>query len=526
MGCFFTLLKKKLDQTKLKNRINRNKNLASHLSEPQRQSVSSSSLSSPASFRAEPINPVYPNIINNFHGGPISASSSSLSEAEQDAVASIAHVPQPRSQYGLTKGLFPTNPHPVPLPRPPPPHSPLKANVSSSGTSSSPLSASRTSSLRYYRYEEILAGCQNFYSSEDRCVLECVSPNNFKASFGDESSSRTVEATVIRVNPSTQDLRDFINEVNTLSSLQHPNICRLIGFHARESSEPRMLLYERLHLGGLDHLLFCSSEDHPVLLDWNSRLKIAICVAQGLAFLHDEGPFKAMYKEFSTANVQVEKDFSAKLSGYGCVGGRSFSEKAIGNMSMETFERGILTPKSNVWSFGIMLLELLTGKKNHDSRHPSEDRNIVKWSWPYLNDEFGLSMIMDPQLNGQYPIKGARMLADVAHQCLQKEPSIRPAMRTLVKNLKMIQEMNYCRVSPSLLLSSLRPEAVRPRLSVSPASPPRSNDTVVSLPLASGAPMLHASRMHTRLPRLPCGSICVVENKVVRQETKHCQESS
>ncbi|MED6115052.1 hypothetical protein PIB30_086456 [Stylosanthes scabra] len=524
MGCFLTLLKKKLDEMKLKNQISRNKNLASHLAEPRRQSVSSSALSSPASFRAEPSNPVFPNIINNFHGGPVSASSSSLSEAEQDAVAAIAHVQQPRCQYGLSNGLFPTHPHPhpVPLPRPPPALSPLKANVSSSPTSS-PVSPSRTSSLRYYRYEEILAACQNF--SSERCVLQCVSSSNFKASFGDDSSSRTVEATVTRVNPSIQDLRDFINEVNTLSSLQHPNICRLIGFHARESSEPRMLLYERLHHGSLDHLLFCSSDDHPVL-DWNSRLKIAICVAQGLAFLHDEGPFKAMYKDFSTANVQVEKDFSAKLSGYGCVGGRGFSEKAVGNMSMETFERGILTPKSNVWSFGIILLELLTGRKNHDSRHPSEDKNIVKWSWPFLNDEFGLSIIMDPQLNGHYPIKGARMLADLAHRCLQKEPSIRPAMRTVVKHLKMIQEANYCRISSLLSLSSSRPETIRPRLSVSPASPPGSKDTVGSLPLPlSGAPMLHASRVHTTLPRLPCGSICVVE-KVVRQETKHCQESS
>ena len=89
-----------------------------------------------------------------------------------------------------------------------------------------------------------------------------------------------------------QGLKEFIDEVNTLASLQHPNICRLLGFHARDGSEPRMLVYERLYHGSLDRLLFGRS-DGPAL-DWSSRMKVAICAAQGLTFLHDEGPFQVM----------------------------------------------------------------------------------------------------------------------------------------------------------------------------------------------------------------------------------------
>ena len=80
--------------------------------------------------------------------------------------------------------------------------------------------------------------------------------------------------------------------MNTLASLQHPSICKLLGFHAHEGSEWRMLVYERLYHGSLDLLLYGKS-DHP-LLDWNARMKVASCAAQGLTFLHDEGPFQVI----------------------------------------------------------------------------------------------------------------------------------------------------------------------------------------------------------------------------------------
>lgn len=89
-----------------------------------------------------------------------------------------------------------------------------------------------------------------------------------------------------------QGLREFLNEVNTLASLQHPNLCKLIGFHARDGSEQRMLVYERLYHGSLDRLLYGRSDGPTV--DWNARMKVAFCAAQGLTFLHEEGPFQVL----------------------------------------------------------------------------------------------------------------------------------------------------------------------------------------------------------------------------------------
>lgn len=187
---------------------------------------------------------------------------------------------------------------------------------------------------------------------------------------------------------------------------------------------------------------------------------------------------------------------------------------------METLEKRLLTPKSNVWSFGIFLLELLTGRKNLDSRHPNEERNLVKWSRPFLADECRLSLIMDPRLKGRFPSKAARTVADIAQRCLQKEPSERPTMRTVVEHIKIIQDMKYsCRFplqepatisrkhmsrSPSLNGIPSHP----PRLSFSPSppsrtqlsgSPPRWSGVPVSLPLHACSSILSLEELDRQL---------------------------
>lgn len=460
MGCFPVLKskKKKPEQTFHPKRVNPQEHTPTTLPEPQ---IPTRSLqSAPPSFRTR-VKPIPLNnttkATNNRTRALSAPSSLDAAEAEQDALASVEFEEQEESKnrVGLTKEQRSSSPQPLPLPSP---HTQSAASFKASGsfksgTASGPLFASGplplpptgTGTLRNFPFDEVAAACHNFFS--DRCISEGLSSVMYRASFGDDASaSKKFEATVTRLNPSNQGLKEFINDVNTLSSLQHPNLCKLLGYHSRDGSDQRMLIYERLFHGSLDRLIYGRSDGPPI--DWNTRIKIALCAAQGLTFLHEEGPFQAMYNEFSTANIQIDKDFSAKLSGYGCAGhipetDISISSVAAANLSVETLERGLLTPKSNVWSFGIVLLELLTGRKNLDSRHPKEERNLVKWSRPFLADDCRLSLIMDPQLKGRFPLKAARTVADIALRCLQKEPSERPTMRSIVDNLKTIQDMKY-----------------------------------------------------------------------------------
>ncbi|KAL6139008.1 hypothetical protein ACLB2K_064286 [Fragaria x ananassa] len=527
MGCFTVLKskKKKSEQTIYIKRVVPKEQTPATLPEPQ---IPTRSLqSAPPSFRnrVKPVQPVNKVTKKNNRTRALSAPST-LDAADQESLASAEYEEPEEPKYwsGILKEQAPPIPQPLPLPSPQGVAALRTTGSFKSLTSSGPLYASGplplppTGTLRNFSFEEVSSACHNF--SSDRCMSEGLSSIMYKASFGEDSSSssKKFEATVTRLHPSTQGLKEFVNEVNTVASLQHPNLCKLLGFHAREGSEQKMLVYERLFHGSLDRFLYGRSDKPPI--DWNTRTKIVLCAAQGLTFLHEEGPFQAMYNEFSTANIQIDKDFSAKLSGYGCAGHIPEAEiytnsVAVANLSVETLERGMLTPKSNVWSFGIVLLELLTGRKNLDSRHPKEEMNIVKWSRPYLADDYRLSLIMDPQLKGRFPAKAARAMADIAQRCLQKDPSERPTMRTVVEHLKIIQDIRHSSRFPLLDPAAFAGKHMSrspslngivtpvPRLSFSPSPPP------VALPSIS--PTRRLAPPISLLPPRSCSTIVTLE---------------
>ncbi|XP_010683512.2 probable serine/threonine-protein kinase PBL11 [Beta vulgaris subsp. vulgaris] len=532
MGCF-TVLKGKKKKTEKSVHIKRvlpQESTPTTLPEPQ---IGSHALqSAPPSFRTrgQPVQPTNKLTYNRMRAlsapsslhGP-DRESSSIEYEEREELKS--HVQLPQEQRS-------PSPQPLPLPSPHGFGSFKSTGSFKAGSSSGPLNASGplplppSGSLRNFSYEEISSACHNI--SSETCTSESLSSINFKASFCDVSSSaRKIEATVTRFYPSAQGLREFMNEVNTLASLQHPNLCKLLGYHAREGSDQRILVYERLHHGSLDQLLYGRSAGPPI--DWNTRVKVALCAAQGLTFLHEQGPFQAMYNEFSTVNIQIDKDFSAKLSGYGCIGllpeaDLSNASPALGNLSVETMEKGILTPKSNVYSFGIVLLEVLTGRKNMDSRRSKEERNLVKWSWPFLADECRLSLIMDPQLKGRFPIKAARTVADIAQKCLQKDPSERPTMRIIVENLKTIQDIKHsCRFplqEPGTVAGKqmFRSPSLPPRQSYSHPSPSQA----YASPISPTRPLT----LPLSLPPRACSSLVSLDELELQEARKSSSSSA
>ncbi|KZV30061.1 putative receptor-like protein kinase [Dorcoceras hygrometricum] len=544
MGCFTVLKskKKKSEQTIFIKCVNPQENSPTMLPEPQTQTRSLQS--APPSFR----NRVKPspsnNAITSGRTRTLSAPSS-LDVTEQDALTSseCEEQEQSTSRVGSIKEYNSPTPQPLPLPSP---HGAISLKTTSSfkmnnnsgllNTSGPlplpptvPLTLQGKGILTNFSYDEIASACHNF--SPERCMSEGISSVIYQASFGDDNSgTRKFEATVTRLHSSNQGWKEFVNDVNSLASLQHPFLCKLVGFFAREGSDHRMLVYERLFYGSLDRILYGRSDGPPI--DWNSRMKVAFCAAQGLTFLHEEGPFQAMFHEFSTVHVQIDKDFSAKLSGYGCLGhipetDISSSSVAMANLSMETLEKGLLTPKSNVWSFGIVLLELLTGKKNLDSRHSKEERNLVKWSRPFLADDCRLSLIMDPQLKGRYPLKAARIVADIAQRCLQVDPSERPTMRIVVEHLKTIQDMKYTSRFPLQ-----EPRAISGKyMSRSPSL----NGIITPAPRSniSPPPTIAASTSLTRLSALPlavppriCSSMQSLEETDRRESNQRSSASS
>lgn len=183
-------------------------------------------------------------------------------------------------------------------------------------------------------------------------------------------------------------------------------------------------------------------------LPWSIRMKIAFGAAKGLAFLH-EAEKPVIYRDFKTSNILLDQDYNAKLSDFGLAKDGPMGDKThvstrimgtYGYAAPEYIMTGHLTPRSDVYSFGVVLLELLTGRKSLDKSRPGREQNLTDWALPLLKEKRKLLNIVDPRLEGDYPIKGFQKAAMLAYHCLNRNPKARPLMRDIVDSLEPLQE--------------------------------------------------------------------------------------
>ncbi|CAI9260408.1 unnamed protein product [Lactuca saligna] len=236
--------------------------------------------------------------------------------------------------------------------------------------------------------------------------------------------------------------REWLAEVNYLGQLQHPNLVKLIGYCCEE--DHRLLVYEYMASGSLEKHLFrrvCAT------LTWSRRMKIALDAAKGLAFLHDaERPI--IYRDFKTSNILLDADFNAKLSDFGLAKDGPMGDQThvstrvmgtYGYAAPEYVMTGHLTARSDIYGFGVVLLEMLIGRRAMDKSRPSREHNLVEWARPLLVHNKKLVRILDPRMEGQYSSKTAFKVANLAYQCLSQNPKGRPIMTQVVETLQSIQ---------------------------------------------------------------------------------------
>ncbi|XP_059623334.1 probable serine/threonine-protein kinase PIX13 isoform X2 [Cornus florida] len=236
------------------------------------------------------------------------------------------------------------------------------------------------------------------------------------------------------------------SEVNFLGRLSHPNLVKLLGY-CWEDKE-LLLVYEFMQKGSLEnHLFRRSSAVEP--LSWDIRLKIAIGAARGLAFLHtSEG--HVIYRDFKASNILLDGNYNAKISDFGLAklgpsGGNSHVTTRVmgtyGYAAPEYIATGHLYVKSDVYGFGVVLLEVLTGMRALDTKRPSGQQNLVEWTRPLLSQKRKLKSIMDVRIEGQYSTKAALEAAQLTLKCLEAEPKNRPSMKEVVEVLERIEAM-------------------------------------------------------------------------------------
>ncbi|WCJ34668.1 Protein kinase superfamily protein [Euphorbia peplus] len=256
-------------------------------------------------------------------------------------------------------------------------------------------------------------------------------------------ASQTIVVAIKELNPDgLQGDREWLAEVNYLGQLSHPNLVRLIGYCCED--DHRLLVYEYMASGSLEKHLF---RRVGCTLTWSKRMKIALDAAKGLAFLHC-AERSIIYRDFKTSNILLDENFNAKLSDFGLAKDGPMGDQThvstrvmgtYGYAAPEYVMTGHLTARSDVYGFGVVLLELLLGRRALDKGRPSREHNLVEWARPLLNHNKKALKIFDPRMDGQYSVRTAMKVANLAYQCLSQNPKGRPLMNQVVELLESVQ---------------------------------------------------------------------------------------
>ncbi|KAL4625493.1 hypothetical protein ACB092_05G030400 [Castanea dentata] len=281
--------------------------------------------------------------------------------------------------------------------------------------------------LQIFSFETISAATRNF-STKNKLGEGGFGPV-YKGELYDGQ-----EIAIKRLSRSSgQGLAEFKNEVILIAKLQHTNLVRLLGLCIQQ--EEKILIYEYMPNKSLDFFLFDSTKKS--LLNWKKRFNIIQGIAQGLLYLHKYSRLRVIHRDLKASNILLDEDMNPKISDFGLA--RIFELKGLeehtdrivgtyGYMSPEYVQNGVVSIKTDVFSYGVLLLEIVSSKKNNSCYQSERQLNLIGYAWQLWNEGKGLELIDPTIIDESSPSSEILRCIHIGLLCVQNQATDRPTM--------------------------------------------------------------------------------------------------
>ncbi|XP_004488850.1 cold-responsive protein kinase 1-like [Cicer arietinum] len=313
--------------------------------------------------------------------------------------------------------------------------------------------------VRIYSYRELRNATDNFSPANK------IGEGGFGPVYKGQLKDGKLAAIKVLSAESKQGVKEFLTEINVISEIEHENLVKLYGCCVEKDN--RILVYNYLENNSLAQTLLGGSHN-SIHFDWRARCKICVGVARGLAFLHEEVRPLIVHRDIKASNILLDKDLTPKISDFGLAklipaNVTHVSTRVAGTLGYLAPEYAIggrLTRKADIYSFGVLLVEIVSGRCNTNSRLPSNEQFILERAWA-LYEQNELVGLVDTSLNWEFYAEQACKFLKIGLLCTQESPKHRPSMSSVVKMLTGEMKVDDSRMTKPALISDFMDLKVR-----------------------------------------------------------------